>query len=66
MKYEIRDLHFHDLRHEALSMYLEKGLSIQEVQVISGHRDINTLMKVYANLNPARISLKLNDNEHCK
>ena len=66
MKYEIRDLHFHDLRHEALSMYLEKGLSIQEVQVISGHRDINTLMKVYANLNPARISLKLNDNEYCK
>lgn len=59
-KYEIKDLHFHDLRHESLSRYLESGLSIQEVQVISGHKDINTLMNVYANLNAIKISLKMN------
>ena len=59
-KYEIKDLHFHDLRHEALSNFLENGLSIQEVQVISGHRDINILMNVYANLNVENISTKLN------
>ena len=23
-KYEIKDLHFHDLRHEAISRYLER------------------------------------------
>ena len=58
--YEIKDLHFHDLRHEALSKYLENGLSIQDVQVISGHKNVNTLMSVYANLKAEKISAKLN------
>ena len=59
-KYEIKDLHFHDLRHEALSRYLEKGVSIQDVQVLSGHKDIRVLMRVYANLRAKNISEKLN------
>ena len=58
--YEINGLHFHDLRHEALSKHLENGLSIQEVQVISGHKNINMLMSVYANLKAEKISAKLN------
>ena len=60
-KYDIKDLHFHDLRHEALSRYLENGLSIQEVQVISGHKDINTLMNVYGNLSVEKISAKMRE-----
>jgi len=59
-KYEIKDLHFHDLRHEALSRYLEKGVSIQDVQVLSGHKDVRVLMRVYANLRARDISKKLN------
>ena len=58
--YEINDLHFHDLRHEALSTHLENGLSIQDVQVISGHKSIDTLMNVYANLKAEKIAAKLN------
>ena len=59
-KYEIKDLHFHDLRHEAISRYLENGVSIQDVQVLSGHRDIRVLMRVYANLRPREVASKLN------
>ena len=63
-KYQILDLHFHDLRHEALSRYLEQGVSIQDVQVLSGHRDINVLMGVYSNLKAAEIAPKLNHNHN--
>ena len=59
-RYEIKDLHFHDLRHEAISKYLENGVSIQDVQVLSGHRDIRVLMRVYANLRPKEVASKLN------
>ena len=59
-KYEIKDLHFHDLRHEALSRYLEKGVTIQDVQVLSGHKDVRVLMRVYANLRARDIAKKLN------
>ena len=41
----IKDLHFHDLRHEAISRFFEKGLSIPEVSMISGHKDIKQLMR---------------------
>jgi integrase len=33
------ELHFHDFRHEAISRFFEKGLQIQEVARISGHKD---------------------------
>ena len=59
-KYEIKDLHFHDLRHEALSRYLEKGVTIQDVQVLSGHKDVRILMRVYANLKAKNIAHKFN------
>jgi integrase len=35
---KIDDLHFHDLRHEAVSRLVEGGLSDQEVASISGHK----------------------------
>ncbi len=41
----IKDLHFHDLRHEAISRFFEKGLSVPEVALISGHRDLRMLLR---------------------
>ena len=36
---KIENLHFHDLRHEAISRFFELGtLNVMEVAAISGHR----------------------------
>ena len=43
------DLHFHDLRHEAVSRLVEAGLSDQEVSAISGHRSMQ-MLKRYTHL----------------
>ena len=45
----IRDLHFHDLRHHACSLMFEAGYQIQEVALVSGHRDWSMLRR-YTNL----------------
>ena len=42
---EIEDLHFHDLRHEAISRLFEKGLSVAQVATISGHQDYRMLAR---------------------
>ena len=39
----IKDLRFHDLRHEAVSRFFEMGLSVPEVASISGHKDYRML-----------------------
>lgn len=39
------DLHFHDLRHEAISRFFERGLNVSEVALISGHRDVRMLFR---------------------
>ena len=36
---------FPDLRHEAISSFFEKSLSIPEVALISGHRDVRMLFR---------------------
>jgi integrase len=41
----IDDLRFHDLRHEAISRFFEKGLTIPEVALISGHKDMRMLLR---------------------
>jgi len=46
----IKDLKFHDLRHEAISRFFEIGLSIPAVALISGHNDPRMLFK-YTHLN---------------
>jgi integrase len=51
-------LRFHDLRHEAVSRFFEKGLSMPEVAAISGHRDARMLMR-YAHPKPEVIADKL-------
>lgn len=43
------DLHFHDLRHEAISRLVEAGLNDLEVAAISGHRSIQ-MLKRYTHL----------------
>lgn len=48
---EIENLHFHDLRHEGISRLFERGYQIQEVAIVSGHRDWKSL-KRYVNLKP--------------
>lgn len=46
----IEDLHFHDLRHEAISRLAESGkFQLIELQAISGHRDMRMLQR-YAHL----------------
>jgi integrase len=55
----IPDLHFHDLRHEAISRFFEKGLSVPEVALISGHRDPRMLFR-YTHLRAEDVAQKLN------
>jgi len=45
----IKDLHFHDLRHDAITRLFEQGKSIPEVSAISLHESWSSL-KVYTNL----------------
>ncbi|MGJ3289494.1 site-specific integrase [Klebsiella sp. PL-2018] len=47
---KIVNLHFHDLRHEAISRLFELGtLNVMEVAAISGHRSLN-MLKRYTHL----------------
>ena len=39
------NLRFHDLRHEAISRFFERGLNVPEVALISGHRDPRMLFR---------------------
>jgi integrase len=41
----LANLRFHDLRHEAISRFFEKGLNVPEVALISGHRDPRMLFR---------------------
>lgn len=56
---KIDDLHFHDLRHEAISRFFELGLTVPEVASISGHRDIRMLLR-YAHADKGKLAKKLN------
>ncbi|GHC17386.1 integrase [Kushneria pakistanensis] len=53
----IENLHFHDLRHEGISRLFERGYQIQEVAMVSGHRDWKSL-KRYVNLRPGELVIK--------
>jgi len=47
----IAGLIFHDLRHEAVSRFFEMGVSVPEVALISGHKDVRQLFR-YSYMNP--------------
>ena len=55
----ITDLHFHDLRHEAISRFFELGLTVPEVALISGHKDPRMLFR-YTHLKAETVARKLN------
>jgi integrase len=48
----IDDLHFHDLRHSAITNLFRRGLKIERVALISGHKDWRSLRR-YTNLDPS-------------
>ena len=39
------DVHFHDLRHEAISRFIERGVTIPEAASISGHKTQSMLLR---------------------
>ncbi|UAW98754.1 site-specific integrase [Halopseudomonas nanhaiensis] len=41
----LKDFRFHDLRHEAVSRFVEGGLSDQQVAAISGHKSMQMLRR---------------------
>ena len=54
----IVDTHFHDLRHKAISRFFERGLSMPEVALISGHKTPAMLFR-YTHLRPEEVAKKL-------
>jgi len=56
------DLHFHDLRHEAVSRLVEAGFSDQEVSAISGHKSMQ-MLKRYTHLRAEDLVDRLDDIE---
>ncbi|WP_176059961.1 site-specific integrase [Paraburkholderia sp. BCC1876] len=58
LKPEIKELRWHDLRHEAASRLFEKGLHPMEVASITGHRSMQ-MLKRYTHLKPESLLEKL-------
>ncbi|WP_250439856.1 site-specific integrase [Caballeronia sp. AZ1_KS37] len=54
----MRDLRFHDLRHEATSRLFEKGLNTMEVASITGHKTLSMLRR-YSHLSMDHLLAKL-------
>lgn len=55
----IEDLRYHDLRREGASRLFEKGFAVHEVAQVTGHRNLNTLWKIYTELYPESLHKKL-------
>ncbi|MES2034715.1 MAG: site-specific integrase [Pseudomonadota bacterium] len=51
---EIDDLHFHDLRHEGTSRLFEAEFTIEQVALVTGHKDWKMLRR-YTHLRPERL-----------
>lgn len=61
----LADVHFHDLRHEAVSRLVEAGLSDQEVSAISGHKSMQ-MLKRYTHLRAEDLVGRLDDIERSR
>lgn len=61
----IDNLHFHDLRHAAVSSLIERGLNTIEVSAISGHRSMS-MLKRYSHLNAWKLVAKLDPQPRVK
>ena len=56
----VTDLMWRDLRRTGITwMFEKKGLSVPEVQVISGHKNPLVLLNTYTQLNPTKIAQKI-------
>lgn len=55
----IKDLHFHDLRHEATSRLFESGLTMAEVMTITGHNTVEMVQR-YSHYNAELVLKKQN------
>lgn len=53
----IHDLHFHDLRHEGTSRLFEAGFTIEQVALVTDHRDWKMLRR-YTHLKPEQLHIK--------
>ena len=56
----IHDLRFHDLRHEAISRFFEKGLTLPEVTMLSGHKTKAQALR-YAHSDFTNVKKKLSE-----
>ena len=54
----LRELRFHDLRHEAVTRLFEKGLNAIEVGMVSGHKTLSMLQR-YTHMRSENLVLKL-------
>jgi integrase len=54
---KIEDLHFHDLRHEGTSRLFEAGFSIEQVALVTGHKDWKMLRR-YTHIKPETLHTK--------
>ena len=45
-------MRWHDLRHFAVSLWIEQGFSIKEVMVFAGHASVQMTMERYGHLFP--------------
>lgn len=48
-KANLNNLHFHDSRHEAISRFVAKGIPVEKLMKITGHKDAKTLINTYYN-----------------
>ena len=59
--YKIKNLHFHDIRKNALTDFMRvKNLNVPETMLIAGHKDPRMLLRIYNNLQVADVAQKLN------
>ena len=56
-KVGIVGLRFHDLRHTAVTRMFQRGMSLEEVALVSGHRTWQQLRR-YTHLRPADLARK--------
>jgi integrase len=55
----LRELRFHDLRHEGVTRLFERGLNVIEVGIVSGHKTVAMLQR-YAHIRAEDLVQKLN------
>jgi integrase len=63
-KAAIEGFRFHDIRRMSCSSLFEKGFSLPEVQMFSGHRTSSILLSTYTKLSAEKIANKLKARGH--